>query len=403
VRTKQFKHIFDRVVTLHGRNPRKEMPTDMPRAIVYHINERTRELVQGWPWPEWRVTEERSFRQVWRSDHQYYRANPATGNPDEVFYLPNTTYYRVLPTAPSDPVVGDLPTDTLHWSVLDPVDSYVAYDQPCKRSIGMVTGVYKEDPRMWGRNGSWCGGTRGCGDQPKLCYHPSEFGIDICNPPGPTVFICYSMPNPIYTMSAHVAGKTYTKGSATFDFQTGEVFQALNDTTAVLTDTSNWTWVPFLEKWESYVVNSAFADTLYEFDQGGNEDLQMRSMIAEKYENKAMNSLQGEVDALQAQGQVLKYAFCKPCFTFWCESSDWSGGTVTTLTDSCDQGAVFMPPPTQAIIPTRGSLWFTGSADPTPTNPPPAELQPQDMYLNGTTGNVFQFDGTTGTLAWRKV
>jgi Phage baseplate assembly protein W len=39
---------------------------------------------------------------------------------------------------------------------------------------------------------------------------------------------------------------------------------------------------------------------------------------------------------------------------------------------------------------SRGSLWFTGSGDPPGTV---TTAQPQDMYLNTTTGDVFQFDG----------
>ena len=43
----------------------------------------------------------------------------------------------------------------------------------------------------------------------------------------------------------------------------------------------------------------------------------------------------------------------------------------------------------------RGSLWFTGSTDPVGV----IGALPQDMYLNTTTGGVFQFDGST----WRRV
>jgi hypothetical protein len=44
----------------------------------------------------------------------------------------------------------------------------------------------------------------------------------------------------------------------------------------------------------------------------------------------------------------------------------------------------------------RGSLWFTGSGAPTTI----AGVQAQDMYLDGVSGDVYQFDGTTGT--WRR-
>ena len=49
---------------------------------------------------------------------------------------------------------------------------------------------------------------------------------------------------------------------------------------------------------------------------------------------------------------------------------------------------------------SRGSLWFTGTVDP-PTSTAPGTVQAQDMYLNTTTGSIFQFDG--GTRAWRRI
>ena len=54
----------------------------------------------------------------------------------------------------------------------------------------------------------------------------------------------------------------------------------------------------------------------------------------------------------------------------------------------------------------RGSLWYVGSTDPgpglgTPQNP----VQAQDMYLNTTTGDVFQFTSASSTVAsrWAKI
>ena len=47
----------------------------------------------------------------------------------------------------------------------------------------------------------------------------------------------------------------------------------------------------------------------------------------------------------------------------------------------------------------RGSLWFTGTTDPT-TGGAIGAL-PQDMYLNTVSGAIFQFDG--GTMTWRRV
>jgi phage baseplate assembly protein W len=44
---------------------------------------------------------------------------------------------------------------------------------------------------------------------------------------------------------------------------------------------------------------------------------------------------------------------------------------------------------------TRGSLWFTGTSDPTST----VNVQAQDMYLNTVTAAIFQYDGTQ----WRVI
>jgi hypothetical protein len=48
----------------------------------------------------------------------------------------------------------------------------------------------------------------------------------------------------------------------------------------------------------------------------------------------------------------------------------------------------------------RGSLWFEGSIDPTPTAP--ANPLPQDLYLNNTTGDIFVFTGTMWRVTARK-
>lgn len=56
----------------------------------------------------------------------------------------------------------------------------------------------------------------------------------------------------------------------------------------------------------------------------------------------------------------------------------------------------------------RGSLWFTGASDPDSIEAPaPSPYLPNDMYLNTTSGDVFQFREATGTLGvtqrWEKV
>jgi len=332
-----------------GRDPNAEVPQDMARAIVDHINERVETLHQAWDWPEWQLTEERAFRQVWNDTHQYKVASDTDGLPDEVFYLgdsfvvggefgDNYGYYRVLLDAPSDPPVGTLPTDETYWEAISPVDAYVAYDQVCKRSIGRVIGVYSGNPR---RNGQ-------CG---LLCFKPSEKGIDVRGNSLPTVFLTYLMPLPVYTIVPYVIGPTYQRGDVAFDPSRGECFQAIVATTSAPSPTGDWRWVPFLDKWATYVVQGAFSDCLGEFDQGGNDDIQAKQALAAVASNKADRALESRIDDLTSQGQVVKYSFCRNKCHCWCESIPFSGGVVTTLTEACDEGGFVYPTPAPTFDP----------------------------------------------------
>ena len=53
------------------------------------------------------------------------------------------------------------------------------------------------------------------------------------------------------------------------------------------------------------------------------------------------------------------------------------------------------PPGSTGATGTRGSLWYTGSGAPGTI----AGQLPNDMYLDTTTGNIYQFDATG---LWRK-
>lgn len=335
-----FKRVFDSVARLHGLNPKEQLGEDIANSLLEHINARVESIALGWQWPEWDVTEERAFRQVWADDRQFYRVN-AVGLPDEVFYIPTTSYWKVDVDAPSDPVVGVPPSSTTDgWVELDPVDTYIEYNQVCKRAIGQVYGVYGTDPRI----SRCCNGSL-------LRYHPSEKGIDVCNPSGPTVFVLYQMPVPSYSMTPFVQGRTYVRGDVIIDLTIGECFQALDTTTL---DPANaltiWRHVPFLTKWYNFVRWGAFADSLGEMDQGQTFDPATRANAASNAENKASMALQQQVDSLVTQGQKLQWNFKRR--GFWCESQPWSGGSVTTLTDACESsgGWVFPVPPSPSGI-----------------------------------------------------
>lgn len=331
MRTTPFQAIFNQMVRLHGRDPRKEIPSDMRDAIVDHINDRVRTIWQGWRWPEWEITEERAFRQVWNAAHQYMRVNPGTGQPDEVFYLgsgfvtasgsfgANFGYYRVIASAANDPPIGTVPTNPAYFAALSPVDTFIEYDQPCKRAIGIVRGIYSRNPR-----------SPTCHSDGGLRYTPSEKGVDVCCSGNPTVFLTHTLPCPSYTMTPYVVGKTYVRGNVVFDPSTGECFQAFMSTILVPSDTSAWNWVPFLDVWSDYCSKGAFADSLMEFDQGGNGELQAKMVLNQYWNQQADDSLQAEVDALTTQGQKLQWNFCRKTSCV-CESESWSGATLVTI------------------------------------------------------------------------
>jgi hypothetical protein len=313
MRTIPFKQIFDKVIRLHGRNPRTAINSDIADALVEHINNRVSTICSLWLWPEWVITEERAFRPVWNSTEAYLKVSTTDALPDEVFYLgaayvvggefgTGYGYYRVKSTAPADPPIGTVPTNTTYWEAISPVDSFIAYDQRDRRALGQVLAVNSRNPRVpTGSNGG------------RRKFTPSEKGIDVPGG-GASVFVTHKMPCPSYTLTPYVVGKTYTRSNTVFDPATGECYQAIDTTTAAVTDSSHWNWIPFLDVWSDYVSKGAFADSLMEFDQGGNGDLQAKMVLAQYWNQAADDAFQQEVDSLSVQGQRLKWNFCNRSF-----------------------------------------------------------------------------------------
>lgn len=333
MRTVPFKTVYDAVVRLHGMSPRVVRDLDIAEAIVMHINSRVEQALLAWPWPEWNITEERAFREIWRNDKQYFRTN-TDGTADEVYYLTNGLYYRVLGASDVDPPIGTLPTNTNFFSQITDIDVYIAYDQPCRRAIGQVLGVYSTDPRTVNSccNGPWM-----------LSYHPSEKGMQVRGNGNSTVFVLYQMPIPTYTMMPHIPGRTHQRGDVVLDIDTLDCFQAIMTTTDSPTSfPSAYRRIPFLQKWYDFVRYGAFADSLGEVDQGTSIDPTVRLTLASQSESKAMTALQRNIDSLQMQGQLLRWNFKKQ--RYWCESIPWNGGSVTTLSGDCQDDIGFIPP-----------------------------------------------------------
>jgi hypothetical protein len=79
----------------------------------------------------------------------------------------------------------------------------------------------------------------------------------------------------------------------------------------------------------------------------------MRQQSAAQAEQKAMDALDREVGALEAQGQILRWNWFRN--RYWCDTQPWTGGQVNFLTDACEDDVGFVPPfpSTPPPIPTE--------------------------------------------------
>lgn len=399
MRTIPFVQVYESVVRLTGGSPENVVKSDLARKIVQAINMRTALACQSWRWPEWEVTEERAFRSTWNNSRQFHIAGE-NGRPDEFFYLGDTSlpttdtsspfgansgYYKVKSTAPHNPPVGTLPTNTTYFEPMEGVDTFIEYDQACKRSIGMVLGVYRQNPRN--PTGSMNGG---------LKYMPSERGIDVLGAGLPTVFVTYKLPIPKYTMVPWVQGGSYLAREVKFDPVTGECFQALAATSQPLSDANYWRRVPFLSKWLNYVVNASYVDATI-----SSKTTQAEQLGVQLAQSNAETYLQMEVDALVTQGQKLRWSFYERIGN-WCESQQWNGGSVSTLSDVCESNIGWVYP--TVAIPGGPALAYNSSvtailtADGTPSL---QQMTTAGLGLGTLVDIVVDVDGGPQSLRFR--
>jgi hypothetical protein len=354
MRTVPFIDVFNGVLTRHGLDPLAGVPQTKSRAIVRHINRRVRTGLRYWDWPEWSITEERAFRQTWSSTRQF-RIIGENAKPDEVFLIDDGSgnavaqYFRVKKDAPGDPPVGTrpiwpIPTDPdpadPYWEQIVPLDTYIAFDQVCKKPMGMVLGVYGLNPRL---NPTY-------EYSAPLDYRSSEKGIDVCDPVGPTVFVWYQIPVPIFTIVPWIDGKTYVRGNIVFDPESGDCFRCVGtSTTNPVSDAANWTRQSFPEVLASYCEAGAFADSMMELPQG--EGAKPDPALATAAGQEALESLCDEINVQIVNGQRHYYGYGMRYHGVWgiTTSQPWPGGWVTTLTEECDVGGYFPPPITFAM------------------------------------------------------
>src|SRR6516162_5097521 len=109
MRTVPFYEVWKGVVSRLSLDPDGDkVPYFTARAITRHINRRVRISWRSWDFVDFTITEERAYRQVWNATTQFHRVG-ANGQPDQLFWIPNVTYYQVNPLASTDPPVGTPP------------------------------------------------------------------------------------------------------------------------------------------------------------------------------------------------------------------------------------------------------------------------------------------------------
>lgn len=341
MRTIPFYEVWKGVVSRHGLDPDGDkIPWYTARAIVRAINRRTRLSWRAWNWPDFTITEERAYRTVWNATKQFRRVG-ANGLPDELFYIPNATYYQVNPAASSDPPVGLAPNDpttgATYYTLLNPLDAYVPLDQVCKRSIARVINIFKINPRV-------------DGFRSPVKYEITENGIDLFHIHGPTVFLRY-LPTPSkFTIVPWAQGKAYKQANLIFYAETGECYISLADSnTQPPTDPSSWRWMPMPDVIANYVEAGAYADSLREMPPAEEKPLQQaRIAAAQMAEEEAKEILQSEIDVYMAMGQRHFYQQHRPprrsIRRELMENPAFDADSVTTLTDTCESDGSYPPP-----------------------------------------------------------
>jgi hypothetical protein len=278
-----------------------------------------------WDFPELTITEERAYRPPWYPVGIY---GPGTQQGTEVYYTAAEKYYKVKTGA--HPPAGTVPTNETYWELLDPVTPFVARDQLGRNPIGKVLGVYKSDPSL-----------NGCAPH-DIClkFRPTEKGTHVCYGPSTTVWVCFSMPPPVYTMVPWILGKAYAPGIRVYwpglgypypvDYPGfGDVYRCFAFTSAQPPyDTEFWAREPVPDFFSTYLEAGAAADCLKEGPPGADD--QSRFARAAAYENEADRFIQGVIDDLLAQGQ--KHYYIKPYWgDGWCLSEPWLGSEAIPL------------------------------------------------------------------------
>lgn len=296
------------VAHLLGIDPYQDLNKDHARAWNSFANSQVNKGVDFWPWRQMEVTEERAFRTIWK-------ATRPVALFDEIFYLPTFLYYKAIATPPD----GTLPTDTNYYEQITLTDFYIALDQPGRRPIGEVLGV-------------WAGNPRTCTPIP-LDFRPSEKGIDVGQPHGLTVFVKYKFRPSKFSVEEYNAATSYARRAVVY-WTDGDCYEALQPVTGHSpAELAYWRKVLMPELLADFVKYSVAADAA--------EDLQ----AVARFKTDAQDAIEGEAGRLAEQGQKSFYngrnsGRCSVgyySYGVWGTSPPFApDATTTTLTDADD-------------------------------------------------------------------
>lgn len=267
---------------LLGVDPEQDLLRDHARAWVSAINSKVRYGWEFWDWPELTITEERALRQIWLTDVTY---TSGQGDNSELYYIPNTTYYKVI----GSPPVGTLPTDATYFEEIESadLDRHIAYEQWGKQDIGQIYAVHADSPRTFTPALPWV-------------TSPSGYGLDVSVYSGNTVWITYKPRPPQFTSATYSASTAYSRGDLVLDLASGDCYVALaSSTDQPLAATSYWLKQEFPYLLSEYVKYAAAADM--------SDDVQQKALYLEQ----ANEFLFREVDKGMEQGESHHYGGSK--------------------------------------------------------------------------------------------
>lgn len=345
MRSVTFQSVLNGAAAKLGMDPLRDLNPARAASLTEYVNERVKEAWKFEFWPEWTVTEQRYYRDVYDAakavvsadervflaDGCYYQAlrlqTPAAQPPailTGATYVENSAFWARSQASYAGPdwatglnlAVGDKvrnPADARFYQcivahttgavfdgtkfgVLTPFDRYVAYEQTGQTKMDEVKAVTRRDPRVW--PGRPCG----------VAFAPSADGIQILDHSAPgVVWVTFRLRPPQFTSVLYSAAgnvalndlRYWPSGSG----GTGEVYQALQAQTPAALNPATaayWSKVSFPDILANFVKRAVFADALSDQKQQDRKTNELETAYDELAEASDR--------ALSAQGQFERAA-----------------------------------------------------------------------------------------------